>query len=72
MVVNVIGGSIFDFSVPKKLCNIQSSNAVWDIAPDGQRFLVQVLQSQQVTLPRLDVVTEWFEAVKEKFATNKN
>ncbi len=72
MVVEVTAGSTFDFSVPRKLFDIPPSTDVWDIAPDGQRFLVRVLQSPQVTLPRLEVVTEWFEEVKEKTAARKN
>ncbi len=72
MVVEIQEGSTFDFSVPKKLCDIPPSTLVWDIAPDGARFLVRISQIQQVTLPRLEVVTEWFDQVKEKFALNKN
>lgn len=72
MVVNVTAGSTFDFSVPRKLCDIPPSTSVWDIAVDGQQFLALVSQSQQLTLPRLEVVTEWFEELKAKFAGSKN
>ncbi len=72
MVVNVTSGSAFDFSVPRKLCEIPLSTTVWDITPDGQRFLALVSQSQQLTLSRLEVVTEWFEELKTKFAGKKN
>ncbi|MBI1803793.1 MAG: serine/threonine-protein kinase [Ignavibacteriae bacterium] len=71
MVVDVSAGSTFDFSVPRKLCDIPPSTNLQDISPDGQRFLALVSQSQQLTLPRLEVVLEWFEEVKQKFAGNK-
>ncbi len=72
MVVTVSAGSTFDFSEPKKLCDLPPSDAVWDITRDGQRFLIRASQLQEVTLPRLEVVTDWFQEVKEKIAAGKN
>ena len=72
MVVNVLITSTFDFSVPRKVCEIPANVTIWDISPDGQQFLATVTKTQQLTLPRLEVVTDWFEAVKAKCAGNKN
>ena len=72
MVVDVFAANTFDFSVPRKVCEIPPDVTLWDISPDGQRFLGTVAKTQQLTLPRLVVVTEWFEALKAKFAGNKN
>ncbi len=72
MVVTVSAGSAFDFSVPRKLCDIPPSALVWDVTPDGKRFLVRVTQVQAMTLSRLEVVTEWFERVRDKIVATKN
>jgi serine/threonine protein kinase/Tol biopolymer transport system component len=72
MVVNVLPGATFDFSLPKKVCEIPSSATIQDISLDGQLFLVTVRQTQLSTLPTLQVVTDWFEVVKGKFNGNKN
>lgn len=72
MVVDVQATTTFDFSVPRKVCEIPPNVNVQDISADGQRFLAIVSRRQQVTLPQLEVVTEWFEVVKSKFTTNKN
>ncbi len=71
MVVRITGGSTFDFSEPRKLCDIPPSTVVWDISPNGQYLLARVAQADNVTLPRLEVVTEWFQEVKEKAKANK-
>jgi Tol biopolymer transport system component len=72
MVAEVTPGSTFDFSVPRKLCDIPASMQVWDISPDGKRFLVRVVRAQENTMPRLEVVTEWFEHVREKITGNRH
>jgi eukaryotic-like serine/threonine-protein kinase len=72
MVVNVLATNTFDSSVPRKVCEIPTNVSLWDISPDGQRFLAVDTRTQQMTLPRFEVVTEWFEAVKAKCAGNKN
>jgi len=66
MAVNVSAGSGFDYTVPRKLCAIPPYTLVWDIAQDGKKFLVRVAQSEQITLLRLEVVTDWFDEVKAK------
>jgi len=70
MVVEVSAGSTFDFSVPRKLCELPASTSLQDISPDGQRFLAFESRLRQSALPRLEVVVDWFEEVKEKFAAN--
>ena len=72
MVVDMKAGSTFDFSVPRKLCTVPSNVGVQDISLDGTRFLTLVFPLKQDTVSHLDVVTEWFEVVKSKFAVNKN
>jgi serine/threonine-protein kinase len=71
MVVDVKAGSTFDFSVPRKLCTVPPNIGVQDISLDGTRFLSLVFPLKRNTVSHLDVVTEWFEVVKSKFAANK-
>ena len=68
MAVQVIAGATFDFSLPRKICEIPANVLLYDISPDGGRFLAIVTNAVQATLPRLEVVTDWFEPVKEKFS----
>ena len=72
MAVNVFATNTFDFSVPRKVCEIPPTVQLWDISPDGQRFLAIVTKARQLTFPRLEGVTEWFEVMKAKCAGNKN
>jgi len=73
MVVDVTLQPSFDFSTPKKVCEIPpSTSGPWDISPDGQKFMLIVSPTQQITTTKVNVVLEWFEELKEKFAVNKN
>lgn len=73
MVVDVTLQPTFDFTTPKKLCEIPSfANGPWDISPDGQRFLFIVSQTQQITTTKINVILEWFEELKEKFSGKKS
>ncbi len=72
MVVKVTSGVTIDFSVPRKLCEIPTSASFCDVAPDGQRFLIRVSQSEEVTQPRLEVVTSWFSDVLAKISGERN
>ncbi len=72
MKVDVLTATTFDFSVPQKVCEIPSNANLADISPDGKKFLVVVSRAGRLGIPRLEVVTEWFEVVKGKFAGNKN
>ncbi|HTK81348.1 MAG TPA: hypothetical protein VL633_03580, partial [Bacteroidota bacterium] len=73
MKVDVLAqGGTFDFSVPRKLCEEAPDTDTQDISVDGKLFLVRVAQTQRVTLPELEVVTNWFQVVENKFAANRN
>ena len=72
MVVDVKAGRTFDFSVPRKVCTIPPKVNIWDISLDGKQFLTLNIHAKQDTISHLDVVTEWFEVVKSKFAVNKD
>ena len=73
MMVNVLAqGETFDFSVPRKLCDEPPDVDTQDISVDGKLFLVRVSQTQRVTLPELEVVTNWFQVVEGKFSANRN
>ncbi len=71
MVVDVPATTTFDFSVPRKVCDIPALVTIQDISTDSKRFLVAVSQSQRTTLPRLEVITDWFQEVREKFSGSK-
>lgn len=73
MSVDVFLKPTFDFSTPKKLCDIPSSTlGPWDISLDGQRFLMVVAPAQQITTTKVNVVLGWFDELKEKLAGRKN
>ena len=45
--------------------------ANWDISPDGKRFLIvkptrTAGESRKETVPKLNVVLNWFEELKER------
>ena len=72
MAVNILATGTFDLSVARRVCDVPPDVSLWDISPDAQRFLAISTKTQQSTLPRLEVVTDWFEVVKAKCAGNKN
>jgi serine/threonine-protein kinase len=72
MMVDVHAGTTFDFSVPRKVCVVPPNVYPYDISLDGTKFLALINHAKQDTVLRLDVVTEWFEVVKSKFAGTKN
>jgi serine/threonine-protein kinase len=72
MAVKVSSQATFDYSVPKKLCDIPSTVQVFDVSSDAQKFVVLSTKSLQFTLPQVEVVVEWFQELKGKFASNKN
>ncbi len=65
-------GPKFDFTQPRKICDVPASAVIHDVSLDGMRFLVTLREGQQLTLPQLQVVTDWLEVVKGKFAGNAN
>ncbi|HTK82091.1 MAG TPA: protein kinase [Bacteroidota bacterium] len=70
MVVDVKQGTTTEFSVPRKLFTIPQEVSLHDISLDGSQFLSLVHRAKPDSIQRLDVVTEWFEVVKSKFARN--
>jgi serine/threonine protein kinase/Tol biopolymer transport system component len=72
MMVGITGTSTFDFSTPRPLFDLPPGAIIEDVAPDGQRFAAAVSLAQQITQPRLTVVLECFQELKEKFAGAKN
>jgi len=45
-----------------ELSNANVNNRCWDVAPDGERFLV----AENSIPPRINVITNWFEELKAK------
>ena len=72
LVVDVKAGAAFDFSAPRKVCTLPPNVYLTDFSLDGKQFLALMNHLKQNDLSHLDVVTEWFEVVKSKFAANKN
>ncbi|HZY09875.1 MAG TPA: hypothetical protein VFF29_01865, partial [Bacteroidota bacterium] len=60
-------------STPRKICDIPPyTSGPWDISLDGQQFMIIVSPTQQITTTKINVVLEWFDELKEKFAGKKN
>lgn len=73
MLVDILeSGTMFDFSVPRKLCEEPPGVNSLDISSDGKKILVGITQTQRMTLPRVEVVTEWFDVVRSKFSKSNN
>jgi Tol biopolymer transport system component len=64
--VTVVAGATFDYSLPRKVLDLPSNVVVWDVTPDGQRFLSLVSKNKTLTFPRLDVITDWLGTVSDK------
>ncbi len=73
MKVDVLAtAATFDFSVPRNVCEAPPSVNIQDISVDDKQFLVTIARTERLTLPQLQVVTNWFDVVKNKFAGSKN
>ncbi|MBI3189324.1 MAG: serine/threonine-protein kinase [Ignavibacteriales bacterium] len=73
MSVDVSLKPTFDFSTPKKLCEIPSSTlGPWDVSSDGKRFMMVVAPAQQTTTTKVNIVLEWFDELKENLSGRKN
>jgi hypothetical protein len=70
-VVDVKAGAAFDCSAPRKLFTLPPRVTPTDISLDGTKFLARFWHSRQDSVAHLDLVTSWFEFVKERFAGNK-
>ena len=66
MAVRILGTAPFDYSAQRTVVTLPLSSGVTDIAPDGQRFVLQTFRSQARAQTSLTVVLEWFEDLKAK------
>ena len=70
MEVEVLPGSAFKVGVPKPLFQTHTrplgdpAGWLWDISPDGQRFLFNIPADQQSAAP-LTVITNWQSKLKK-------
>ena len=73
MAVDVMAGTSFDNSAPRKLFELPaSSTGLFDVARDGQHFVVGQAKTQQLPINQLNITLEWFSELKEKFASGRN
>jgi Tol biopolymer transport system component len=72
MSVSILPGEAFDFSLPRKLCDVPPSVVVHDVAADGKRFLAALRQDQVTTTGSLQVVTDWFDVIQGRSGTQGN
>jgi serine/threonine-protein kinase len=70
-VVDVKAGSVFDCSAQRKVLTIPKKTGMLDISLDGTQFLVRIWHPKQDPVAHLDLVTDWFEVVKGRFAETK-
>lgn len=49
---------------PQPLFALSSAGATWDIAPDGQHFLVERMPDPAALSAKLQIVTNWFQELK--------
>ena len=71
-VVDVKAGATFDCSVPRKLLTNPRNVSMQGTSSDGAAFLARINHAIQDSVAHLDVVTDWFEVVKSKFAARQN
>lgn len=71
MVVDVRLGSSFDAERPRLLFEASyptdASHPAYDVAPDGQRFLM--IQDNSAERTQLNIVINWFEELKANVAS---
>jgi serine/threonine-protein kinase len=72
MAVTIVPGETFDFSLPRKLCEIPAQVILHDVSLDGTKFLVVRRQDQVTTIQALQVVTGWFDLVRSKITATIN
>jgi serine/threonine-protein kinase len=75
MAVEVQASSAFRAGQPRALFELPSVKpagafgSVWDVAPDGKRFLVIKTPESQATGTKLQVVENWFEELRRRIPT---
>jgi Tol biopolymer transport system component/predicted Ser/Thr protein kinase len=58
----------FDFSIPHKMFVLPSFNGFLDATPDGKKFVFGDVQSRGFDVTQVNVVVNWFDELKKKFA----
>ncbi len=72
MKVDVSYEPVVHFSAPRTVCELPPSTLlVYDIAPDGQKFLIGLSESSKVLATEVNVVVGWFGELKQKFLSVK-
>ncbi len=69
MVVSVETDTDFTRGEPRTFLDLPSSSTVWDLHPDGERFLVLrsvAIRGIDEQNARINVVVNWFEGLKER------
>ena len=64
MAVDIKTTPAFEPGMPKPLFQIPAGATIWDVAPDGQRFLLPVLTAESSRVP-FTVVLNWTSALKQ-------
>ena len=70
MEVEVLRGPSFKVGIPKPLFEVRvrtypdAAGWLWDITPDGQRFLFNIATDQRINAP-LTVITNWQSRLKK-------
>jgi serine/threonine-protein kinase len=54
---------------PHGATSVGSVSFIWDVAPDGRRFLVSKRPETQAAGTKLQVVENWFEELRRRSAT---
>jgi len=69
MVVGIQTSPAFRVGMPQALFELRT--AVWDVAPDGQRFLAVKKGETTARETKLRVVDNWFDELRRKVRTGK-
>ena len=56
---------------PQALFRLNSNPSSWDVAPDGERFLVMKAPAAQPDVPKLEAVENWFEELRRRVPVKK-
>jgi serine/threonine-protein kinase len=68
--VSVHPGSSFDYSAPRKILNLPPDGAyLTGISGDGKKFAMLTLPYKELSTSEVTLVTDWFQEVKNAFAT---
>ncbi len=69
--VAVHAGNVFDYSAPHKVLDLPRDGAfLTGISNDGKQFAMVTLPFKELSTSEFTLVTEWFQQLKNAFATN--